>query len=196
MLRNTYIMSVILCISALMQGAADNPSDRDVVRPTAALLTLADCFDQRTTLIPGRQKFYVPIIISSTRRGHAQSKIWGIPLGRERRRVKCCVGFFEGDDEAGTQEIAKQFVATLDLESARMHYGSLKLDFSFLLLKLEVLKSNTINVEQVINVKHKLFLLESVPKDPRWRIRIPGAGTVQSDHLSFCPPSAALMKAR
>ena len=196
MLRNIYIMVGILCISALMQGAADNAEDRAFVRPAAALLTLADCFDQHTTLIPGKQRFYVPIIISSTRKGSAQTKICGIPLGREPRRIKCCIGLFEGDDEAVTQEIANQFVATFDLESACIGGGSFHPLFSLAALQRRVLASDSSKLEQVMSIKHFLWLLESVPKDPRLRMRVPVAGTGRMEHHSFDSPSAALVKAR
>jgi hypothetical protein len=194
MLRNKYIMSVIMCISALAQGAADNADDRGFTGPTTNRLTLADCFDQRATLIPGKQKFYVPIIISTTHTGPLRAKVFGIPVGRENRRIKSCVGFFEGEDEAVTQETANLFLSSFNLESAKTQYESIDISFDFMALKRKVLKSDPTKLEQVMSIKHMLLLIESVPESPTFRIKISGVGT---GHLhSFTSSPAALIKAQ
>lgn len=108
MLQKKYIAATTLCIAMLMQGAASDAPASSNTNPSKKM-TLLDCFEQKTVLAPGPERFYVPFAKHwRTEKTKETGSILGFG-GKNvtKKYILGMVGIVEGDDPEMTKQIAQ-----------------------------------------------------------------------------------------
>ena len=105
MFRNIYITAIAIFMVTVMHGAAFEEANNGKDCQSGKL-QISDCFTVETTLVPGAQRYYEPVIVSRLCSSIAIEKFFTrVPT------IKSVCGLVEGDDPELTKEAA-QLIST------------------------------------------------------------------------------------
>lgn len=204
MLYNKCIIISALCVSMLTCGAAHNEEALSVVGASPSQLRLSDCFDRKTAVVPGKQRFCVPVLLSKLCHiTHPRKSLLEFAFPAPQETVlKGVVGFIEGDDADLTQQIA-DLCSELNLDDFANEKSAeapniinkgqaplINVHLNMLGIKRKILDGDVTKLERVKNMVATLFAFRCTPSAPA--PIIPGAFGNTSLESIECP--LALLK--
>jgi len=169
MVFNKYVVISAFCLSGFIYGSATEEVRLVFADRPEGRLELSDCFTRESTLVPGPQRFYEPVVVGKVFELSIKERLFSIYTStRSTKLLRGVCGLVEGDDAELTKEAAQLISTSLsDLtmsEPFANNYGELNVTSNRHIR--QIVKGDVTQLKKLLNTQCVLFLFQSTNDNP------------------------------